>query len=299
MANTGVAAVVVNWNGRDLLGPCLDSILASSWPDLSVIVVDNGSTDGSCELVRERYPGVTLLENRANLGYAAGANTGLSHARAAGAEYALLLNNDVEIAADAIAALTEEARRRPRAALLGPMIYYQDEPDVIWSAGGAVSYWTGAIRHLGIRERDTGQHATVRAVDYVTGCAVLVSLSAAEEIGPLDVSYFMYNEDTDWCVRAELAGYEVLFVPAARIWHSVSMSSGGGLTPFKTYNRFRSTFRFFKRYAKPYHWLGIAPATACRILLFAGRELSRGRGANVAAVGRGLLHSITGQRRTA
>ena len=299
MDDTSVAAVVVNWNGRELLEPCLDSLEAATWKGLSIIVVDNNSTDGSRELVRERYPDALLLANDENLGYAAAANAGVERARAAGAEYALLLNNDVEVAPDAVEVLVEEARRRPRAAFLGPMIYYHDRPNVIWSMGGAVSYWTGHIRHVGLREEDRGQYVATTCVDYVTGCAVLVSLAAVETIGPMDVGYFMYNEDTDWCARASAAGYEVLAVPGAKIWHRVSMSSGGGLTPFKVYHRLRSTLRFFRLHAGPHHWIGIVPATLGRTAVFAVRELLGGRSANVAAVVRGAVDSMMGRGRTA
>ncbi len=299
MDDTGVAAVVVNWNGKEFLEPCLDSLESATWKGLSIIVVDNDSTDGSRELVRDRYPGAILVANDENLGYAAAANAGVERAREADADYALLLNNDVEIAPNAVEVLVGEARRRPKAAFLGPMIYYHDRPNVIWSAGGAISYWTGDIRHLGLREEDRGQYAATSPVDYVTGCAVLVSLAAVERIGPMDVGYFMYNEDTDWCVRATAAGYEVLAVPGAKIWHKVSMSSGGGLTPFKVYHRLRSTLRFFRLHARPYHWMGIVPATVGRTAVFAVRELVGGRGANVAAVVRGAVDSMLGRGRTA
>lgn len=113
----------------------------------------------------------------------------------------------------------------------------------------------------------------------------------------MDEGYDMYNEDTDWCVRAKDAGFEVLFAPSARIWHKVSMSSGGGLTPFKIYHRLRSTLRFFSLHARPCHWIGIVPFTVVRTVGFAARELVRGKGANVGAVLRGLWDSMTGRRR--
>ncbi|MFH1502982.1 MAG: glycosyltransferase family 2 protein [Candidatus Eisenbacteria bacterium] len=299
MSDPTVAAVVVNWNGKELLEACLLSLRASDEAGLRTIVVDNASTDGSSELVRERFPEVCLVENAENEGYAAGANAGLERANELGADYALLLNNDLELAPDAVSALLLVAVEHPRAAFLGPMIYYHDRPDVIWSFGGKVSYWSGNIRHVGLRERDEGQFSIVTPADYVTGCAVLVSLAAVREIGPMDTGYFMYNEDTDWCVRAARSGYEVLAVPTARIWHKVSMSSGGGLTPFKIYHRFRSTLRFFARHARFYHWLGIVPATLARTIVFAVRELAGGRWENVRALTRGILDSLRGREREA
>jgi GT2 family glycosyltransferase len=292
-----VWAVVVNWNGREVLEPCLRTLLASSYQNLSVLVVDNASSDGSAQFVGEEFPSVRLAEQSSNLGFAAGVNAGLQFALNEGADYVLLLNNDIELDGDAVTALVDAALAHPKSAFIGPLIYYADRPSVIWSAGGAVSFWTGAIRHLGLREEDVGQYAAVREVDYVTACAVLASAEAVRVIGVMDEGYYMYNEDTDWCVRARDAGFDVLFAPGARIWHKVSMSSGGGLTPFKIYHRLRSTLRFFSLHARPYHWIGIVPLTTVRTLGFAAGELVTGRGANVGAIVRSLWDSMTGRRR--
>jgi GT2 family glycosyltransferase len=291
--------VVVNWNGKELLAECLSSLLRSDHAHLSIIVVDNASTDGSPALVREQFPGARLIENARNEGYAAGVNVGLVAAREAGAAYALLLNNDLTVAPEAVSALVSAAEERPDAAFIGPLIYYDDPPDLIWSFGGRVSWWTGNIGHVALREKDTGQFDRIEGRDYVTGCAVLARLEAIDAVGPMDTGYFMYNEDTDWCVRATGLGYSVIATPTARIWHTVSMSSGGGLTPFKIYHRFRSTLRFFARHAAPYHWVGIVPATLARIAVFACHELLAGRGANVGALSRGALDSILGRGREA
>jgi len=292
-----VRAVVINWNGREVLEPCLRTLLASSYPNLSVLVVDNASTDGSAQFVREEFPSVSVSEQSSNLGFAAGVNAGLKVALDEGADYVLLLNNDIELDVSAVSALVEAALGHPGSAFVGPLIYFADRPSVIWSAGGAVSFWTGNIRHLGLREEDAGQYAEIQEVDYVTACAVLASAKAVSAIGLMDEAYYMYNEDTDWCIRARDAGFQVLFAPGARIWHKVSMSSGGGMTPFKIYHRLRSTLRFFSLHARPYHWIGIVPLTAARTMGFAARELAGGNGANVAAVLRGAWDSMTRRRR--
>lgn len=289
--------MVVNWNGRDFIEPCLRTLLGSSYGNLSVMMIDNSSTDGSAEMVENEFPAVDVVRNSENLGYAAAANEGLRRAIAGGARYVVLLNNDVEIDSGAIEALVRAAEADRTCAFAGPLIYYADKPDVIWSAGGRVSFWTGDIRHIGIREKDRGQYSEVTGVDYVTGCAVLVSLSATADIGPMDEAYFMYNEDTDWCTRAVRSGYSVLLVPEARLWHKVSMSSGGGLTPYKIYNRIRSTLRFFSLHARPFHWIGILPLTVVRSIAFALRQLAAGRTGNVGALARGVVDSLMGRER--
>ena len=297
MADPRVCAVIVNWNGREVLGRCLSTLLASSYPELSVVVVDNASTDGSRELILQSFPSAVLLENHRNLGYAGGVNAGLRHALAQGVEYALLLNNDTETAPDAVALLVEAMEKRPKAAIAGPMIYYYDPPDVIWSLGGRISYWSGDIRHVAIREHDEGRYRTVREADYVTGCAMLVRLAAVREIGLMDEGYWMYNEDTEWCVRAADRGHSIILVPAAKVWHKVSMSSGGGLTAYKVYHRLRSTLLFFAVHARWYHWLGIVPATAGRALAFIARQLVSGHRDTAAAVLRGARDSVLRRER--
>jgi len=188
-----VWAVVVNWNGREVLEPCLRTLLASSYQNLSVLVVDNASSDGSAQFVRQEFPSVRLVEQSENLGFAAGVNAGLELALDEGAEYVLLLNNDIELDVNAVSALVDAARAHPRAAFTGPLIYSADRPSVIWSAGGAVSFWTCSIHHLGLREEDVGQYADVREVGYVTACAVLASAEAVRVVGMMDEGYYMYN----------------------------------------------------------------------------------------------------------
>ena len=130
----------------------LRSLEASAYENLDVLVVDNASEDGSPELVRESFPDAGLIENETNEGYAAGANAGIRKAVDGGAEYAFLMNNDLEVAPDAVAALVAAAEDRKDAAFVGPVIYYHDPPDLVWSMGGAVSYWSGNIRHHAIRD---------------------------------------------------------------------------------------------------------------------------------------------------
>lgn len=284
-----VYAVVVNWNGRDILSACLASVLASDYENLVTVVVDNGSTDGSQDLVRESFPGVRLVANPRNLRFAGGSNVGIRIGLEEEAQYVFLLNNDAEVGPNAVSALVGAAELRTEAAFLGPMIYFYDRRDVVWSAGGAVGVWSGHIHHHGIREKDTGQFARTCEVDYVTGCALLARSAAVRDIGLLDEGYYMYNEDTDWCARAHEAGYSVLFVPEAKVWHRVSMSSGGGLTPFKVHHRLKSTLRYFRLHSKPYHWLGILPATGARMLVFILRQLAAGKPALAAAALRGVL----------
>lgn len=138
--------------------------------------------------------------------------------------------------------------------------------------------WTGTMRHLGIRDNDSARYDQPRAVDYATGCCLLVRREVIEALGMLDESYRIYTEDADWSMRVRRAGYDVLYEPGARIWHRVSVSSGGHLSWFKLRNKFLSNLKFFRRHASWYHWLSwpwmsvlVNAVAALRYLLTARR----------------------------
>jgi len=221
-----VMIVVLNWNGLADTLACLASLAELDYPEREVVVVDNGSSDGSVKAIRERFPTVTVLENGENLGYTGGNNVGLRHALAQRADYVLLLNNDTTVAPDFLRRLVDAAEADLQIALVGPTIYYYDRPAVIWSAGGAIDWQRGSTRMLGLNERDKGQFGRrPRAVDFITGCAMLVRRIVPERVGLLDERFFAYYEETEWCVRAVRAGYKIVHVPLARMWHKISLSA--------------------------------------------------------------------------
>ncbi|MDH3197257.1 MAG: glycosyltransferase family 2 protein [Candidatus Krumholzibacteria bacterium] len=253
-----VVVIVLTWNGRDLTLECLESLRSVRAAGVEVVVVDNASSDGTAAAVRERHgDGVTLIENGANLGFSAGNNVGIAYALRRGARFMLLLNNDTAVDPDFIDELLRPLERDPRVGITGPKIYYYTPRDRIWFAGGEVRMARGLARHVGIRETDRGQYDAPREVDYVTGCALMARREVYEEIGLLDPSYAAYFEDTDLCMRARRAGYGLLYVPTAKVWHKISASTGGQLGRRKIARRLRSGARFFWRYARPYHWLTI------------------------------------------
>jgi GT2 family glycosyltransferase len=218
-----VAIVVLNWNGRDDTLACLASLGQLDYPVYEVIVVDNGSSDDSAAAIRAAYPQVTLIETGDNLGYVGGNNVGLEHARTIGADYALLLNNDTEVAADFLRLLVEAAEADPTIGIMGPTIYYFDRPGVIWSAGGAIDWGWGDTRMIGVDKVDQGQFGLLpRPVDFVSGCAMLIKMSSIDQMGLLDPRFFAYYEETEWCVRVARAGFKIVHVPQAKIWHKIS-----------------------------------------------------------------------------
>lgn len=249
-----VYTIVLNWNQRDVTLDCLRSVAGLTYANTRILLVDNGSTDGSVDAVRSRFPGVDVLALPANLGFSAGNNRGIQRALDAGADMVMLLNNDTTVDPASLGHLVARLLSTPRCGMVAPKICYFDNPDRIWYAGGKISFWTGTLRHTGIRERDEGQHDIAGPTDYATGCCVLVDRRVIDRIGMLDESYRMYTEDADWSVRARTAGFTVMYEPAARVLHRISVSSGGHLSAFKLKQKFLSNLRFNARHASWYHW---------------------------------------------
>lgn len=247
--------ILVNWNGRDDTLECLASLERAAMDNATVIVVDNGSEDGSVGEIRSRHPGVRILAMETNLRFAGGNNEGIRAALASGAEQVMLLNNDTTVEPGFLRAMTARLASAPDIGVVAPKIYYYDRPDLLWYAGGEVSMWTGTMRHLGIREKDDGRFDRPRETTYATGCCLLTRREVLERVGLLDESFYMYAEDADWCARVRNDGYRIMVEPGARVWHKVSVSAGGHLSRFKLRNKFLSNFRFFARHASWYHWL--------------------------------------------
>jgi GT2 family glycosyltransferase len=249
-----VDIVVLNWNGKRDTVECLSSLEASTYPNTRVIVVDNGSTDDSVAAVRSKFPGAAIVETGSNLRFAGGNNAGVRRALADGTEYIMLLNNDTVVDPECVTAMIRRLQSDPSIGVVGPKILYHGRPDTIWYAGGAISFWTGTLRHVGIRAKDDGSYDTPGQTEYATGCCLCAPRAVWERVGLLDESFAMYAEDADWCTRARRAGYGVGYEPSARVFHKISVSAGGHTSWFKMRNKFLGNLRFFFRHAAWYQW---------------------------------------------
>ena len=231
-----VVVVVLNWNGRMDTLACLDSLADVTYPNWEVIVVDNGSEDGSVEAIRKAHPAATVIESAENLGFAGGNNLGLEAALRRSADFILLLNNDTIVAPDVLSAFVTAAREHPDAGAYSGRIYFLSDPQRLWYAGTRWSPPDAAFEHIGQGVVDGGNSfEEVRETDYACGCAMFLRASAVRGIGPLDERFFLLFEETDWCSRAKRAGLRSLFVPQARLWHRVSAALGGRGVPLYEY----------------------------------------------------------------
>jgi GT2 family glycosyltransferase len=210
--------VILNTNRREDTLECLDSLTSGSYRHVHVIVLDNHSTDGSVDAIRARHPSVELIELAENRGYAGNNNVGIQAALARGADWVFVLNEDTVLAPGCLAALVEVAESDPAIGIVGPLVLHHDDPHIIQSAGGGLSpRWEGF--HYGENQPDAGQYAVPRDVAWITGCGILVRREVIDGVGPIDERFFIYWEETEWCVRASRAGWRIVHVPAARLWH--------------------------------------------------------------------------------
>lgn len=215
--------VIPNWNlARDTIA-CVESLLAAAEGlAVTMIVVDNASTDGSPQALAAAFgPEVIQLQMPRNLGFAGAVNAGLRYTLAHDGAGALIMNNDTVVDRAMLAELGHAAEVHPEAGIFGPVIYYMDPPERIWRLGDRQRRW------LPIPQRipDHEVAGKVVAMAYSTGCGMLVRRAVIEAVGYLDERFFMYYEDADYCRRAVAAGYRVLGIPAARMWHKVSASA--------------------------------------------------------------------------
>lgn len=220
-SNPAVACIVLNWNGWQDTIECLDALKQCTYTPLNVIVVDNGSSNDSIAQIRRAHPDVLLLESGRNLGFAGGNNIGIRHALAHGAEYLWLLNNDTKPAPDALSALIAKALTNRRFGAVSSVCYYADRPESVEMWGGArINLWIGYVRNSTEPHQDDWFNS-------LYGASMLVACEALQEAGLLDEGFFLYLEETEFCLRLRDKGWKLAAAPESRVVHKVNASTGG------------------------------------------------------------------------
>jgi len=219
--------VVLNWNGAEDTLACLNSLAGERSPLCRVLVVDNGSTDGSAELIRDAFADAELLVLPANRGYAAGNNAGFRRVMELQGEYVVFLNNDTIVEAGFWVPLVETLQRNSLAGIAVPKIFYSDSPDTLWYGGGIVRLSTGLISHVGLRKKDSPQFSRPVTTGYATGCCLAMRCKDFQALGGFDETFAMYAEDVDLSLRIASLGMSIEYVPSSRVWHKVSASLHG------------------------------------------------------------------------
>lgn len=294
MAEPKVALVILTWNGIQDLLPCLESVRRLDYPNVLVIVADNGSTDGTQAAVRAQFPEVILLENGRNLGYAEGNNAGIRRALELGADYIMLLNNDTEVDPAMLRELVAAGEAHPDVGIVGPTIYYYADRQRIWSAGARVEWNIAEVILLRKDEVDAGGDDEPREVPFIGGCALCAKRVVFERIGLIDPRFFIYYEELDWCQRARRAGFRLLLAPRARVWHKISQSFGQA-SPTTTYYMTRNRLLFLrKNLAWPARWRSFGLIWLTTLKTIAVRRV-RGQYSDSDARWRALWDYVTGR----
>jgi GT2 family glycosyltransferase len=217
------SVIILNWNGRHLLGECLDSVRAQTFRDFETIVVDNGSTDGSAGWLKEKWgDGVRLVELPSNHGFAGGNNAGIRCARG---RFIVLLNNDTTVDPGWLSALHEASVRHPEAGMFTPKILNYYRRDEIDNTGHLI-YPDGLARGRHRLEKDDGRFDQEGEVLHPSGCAGVYKKEMLDRIGLLDDTFFAYGEDVDLGLRARWAGWSCHYVPEAVVYHKYSATTG-------------------------------------------------------------------------
>jgi hypothetical protein len=246
-------AIVLNWNGREETLHCLTSLRMQTEPP-TIVVVDNGSTDGTPDAVRAAFPETTVIETGANLGYAAGNNVGMRHALASGAEYVFVLNNDVTTEADCVERLVEACAHQADIAAVAPKSLGAAPANRIHFAGGSIS-GRGETHHIGLGRPDGPAFDAPCDTEWLTGCAVLFPRSALETIGLFDERFFLLFEDADWSLRARRAGLRLRYCPTARVRHIGSVAFGGKASSSYQYYLSRNHLLWLEKHCPaPLRW---------------------------------------------
>lgn len=269
-ADSTVVAVVLNWCGEQVTRRCLESLGSCTYDRLEILLVDNGSPDGSGERLRAAFPDVAYLQTGSNLGYAGGNNRGIEWALERGAQQVLVLNNDTVVEPEAVSRLVQAMTEGGSdVGAVAPKILRLDDPERIWYAGGDFSALRGLGLHRRQGERDVaGPQEEPAEVTFVTGCCCLLSADALRAVGGFDESLFAYVEDVDLSLRFLEARYRLVYEPRARVLHDVQ-PEGAHPTPFQIRQRDRNRRRVMRRHFRWYERIPfVAAFYATRVLRF-------------------------------
>ncbi len=248
MADTNITVIVLNWNSCERTILCIRNLLQGMSPRIQIMLIDNGSSDGSGQAFRTAFTAheITLLCLDKNYGFSSGVNRGIRHVlQNSQPDYILLLNNDTNATSEIITQLADHMDRKPRVGIATPKIVYSDTPEILWGIGGKMQPHWFTVNGMG--ERDVGQYTSFQP-DFVFGCAMMIRRTVLEKIGLLDERFFFSYEDIDFCLRAAAVGFGITYYPEIVISHDGSASTHHQ-SYLREYYMAHSRLKFFKKWS--------------------------------------------------
>lgn len=295
---SSVTAVVLNWNGREPLLQTLAALYRSDYAFNEILLVDNGSTDGSVKAVCTAFPAVEILAQNHNLGASEGRNVGIRRAVSAGADYVFNIDNDIEVYPDTVGELVRVAEERPDVGIVGTMMYFKDDPTLIQNVGARICFRQSVHLAVGWRQRDRGQFIEPIEVDMVGSGAMLTRRQVFEQAGYFDASYLGSGlDDTDFCMKARRSGWKIVCNPRAKILHDFHFNHK--YTYRRKYLESHNAVVFLHKYGSASNW--------AKYLFFAigglpyafVREAFRGNLGGVSGKARGIFDTLAGRHEKA
>jgi GT2 family glycosyltransferase len=239
-----VSIIMLNWKTCERTLVCLAALSQQSYTPLSIIVVDNGSGDGSVERIVDAFPEIVVRALPTNTGFAGGVNHALRTALPAETEYVLLLNNDVDPVADFVANLVTAIEQRPEIGIATPKIVMAAQSNQLWGIGGVMlPNW---MRVIGMNEPDDPRYDQ-QQLDFVFGCAMMIRRKLIDQVGLFDERFFVYYEDIDYCLRAGQCNYTIGYFPHIHLSHDGSHSTDQ-MPHWRTFLYIRSRMIFFHKH---------------------------------------------------
>jgi len=243
-----VAIILLNWNGINDTVPCIKSLLAMTYTNYKIFVSDNNSTNDEAVKIKDMFPSVRVIASKENFGFAEGNNVAIRTAqREYNPNYFWILNNDTEVEPKSLQELVQYADTN---SIVGSTIYYWQSQKIYCLAGGKINSWTGIDTLYGAR-KIIKEIQPPKKLDYISGCSMLIPQNIFEHIGLFDNKYFLYNEESDLCVRATQVGFKQVYAPSSIVYHKFAQSSGH-LSYTYVYYFLRNKLLFMKKHTPWY-----------------------------------------------
>ena len=285
-----VAVVVLNWNGLEDTLECLESLSRSVYPNMEVIVVDNGSSDGSPEEIALRFPDVHLIRNPGNMGFSGGNNVGIREAFRRDADFVWLLNNDTVVEPATLDHLIRAARQSDEIGLVSPVIRFFEDRTRIQFCGSYIDWKKSRIVKVEKPESLPGNGKDIS----LWGTALLIKRGVLERAGYLDEKYFAYHEDEEYCMRAARTGFRCVVVPEARVFHKNSRATGSNDAPMQVFLRSRNLFFLWMDNLKGRKRVFHVPRYLAQIISYGGALKEKNLPDSVEACLDGVWHAFRG-----